>query len=211
MKIVCISDSHHNHEKIEIPEADALIVAGDFTRFQNPRIQDYTEFNEWLGRQPVKHKIIVAGNHDTLFQINSSLARSLLSNATYLEDSGCQIEGVNFWGSPWISPIGQWAFMGNDEERKKKWDLIPEETDVLITHSPPATILDACGERWRREAIGCDFLFKRVFQVKPKIHVFGHAHESYGQGEVISGVLSVNAAQCDEYNILRNRPIVVEI
>ena len=38
-------------------------------------------------------------------------ARGLLTNAIYLEDSGVEIDGVRFWGSPWTPTFMDWAFM----------------------------------------------------------------------------------------------------
>ena len=55
-------------------------------------------------------------------------------------------------------------------------DLIPNDVDVLITHEPPVMILDESdGTHW-----GNAPLRTRVFQVKPQLHLFGHAHKANG-------------------------------
>ncbi len=61
---------------------------------------------------------------------------------------------------------------------KTKWDAIPENTDILITHGPPYGHLDIPGGSTIR--VGCEMLRYRVDQIKPKIHVFGHIHGSWG-------------------------------
>ena len=77
------------------------------------------------------------------FQESPALAREILSNALYLEDSGIEIDGVRFWGSPWTPNFMDWAFMlDRDELLYQKWKAIPEHTDVLITHGPPKGIGD---------------------------------------------------------------------
>ncbi len=54
--------------------------------------------------------MVVAGNHDLLFYQKPKLARANLTQATYLQDSGVTIEGLNFWGSP-VNSVGEgWAF-----------------------------------------------------------------------------------------------------
>jgi len=48
-----------------------------------------------------------------------------------------------------------------------------------------------------------------VFEVQPKIHVFGHIHHSYGQ-RTMDGIEFLNASICDERYEPTNKPIVVE-
>ena len=69
------------------------------------------------------------------------------------------------------------AFNFNSEEIKEKWDLIPGDTDILMTHSPPYGILDVSKQGINS---GCANLMRRVREVKPLVHVFGHIHEGHG-------------------------------
>ncbi len=205
-RIVCISDTHDQHEEVKIPEADLLIVAGDFTCHRFPILQNYIRFNEWLGKQPVKHKVVVAGNHDTLFQQQYGAGKSILTNANYLEDEGIELEGLKIWGSPWTPLFGDWAFMKPDKLLKPYWDAIPNDTDILVTHGGPFGTLDRTGNYYGSKSCGSESLAERLKKLKLKLHVFGHIHESFGQQGT-----SVNAAQCDEMNDLVNQPIVVDI
>jgi Icc-related predicted phosphoesterase len=116
----------------------------------------------------------------------------LITNAIYLEDSGITIEGLKIWGSP-ISPnYHSWAFnCERGEEIRKHWDLIPEDTDILITHCPPFGILDFDPEGKPK---GCEDLLTIIQQkVKPRLHIFGHLHDAHGQIQ-IGETLFVNAS-----------------
>lgn len=206
MKICAISDTHDQHRKITIPEADILLVAGDFTCHREPILQKYTDFYEWLKEQPAKHKIVVAGNHDTLFEKQNDLARKIFIGVTYLQDSGVEIEGLKIWGSPVTPFFADWAFMEPDNMLKAHWDLIPNDTDILVTHGGPYGILDKTGDVYGNVSCGSKSLTVRLRELNLKLHVFGHIHESYGKEGVY-----VNAAQCDEMNNLKNEPIIIEI
>ena len=143
MKIVCISDSHGKHKKIKnIPSGDVLIHAGDMT--SEGEIETIGSFNKWLGELPHRHKIVIAGNHDWSFDNGQRfLAREMITNATYLEDSEITIDGVKFYGSPWTPEYGEWAFnIPRGEALASKWSMIPDDVNVLITHGPPKKILD---------------------------------------------------------------------
>lgn len=190
MKIICISDTHNLHKDLKVPDGDMLIHAGDMTCVGG--IDEIKEFNEWLGTLPHHHKIVIAGNHDLLFESDSLLANTLITNAIYLNDSGIEIEGLKIWGSP-ISPNYQnWAFNREcGEEIKKHWDLIPEDTDILITHCPPLGVLDFNS---KGNSEGCKDLWAIVQQkVKPRLHVFRHLHDAHGQVK-IGETLFVNAS-----------------
>ena len=131
-----------------------------------------------------------------------------MTNCKYLQDEGCKIEGFHFWGSPWQPEFGRWAFnLPRGEKLREKWDEIPDNTDVLITHSPPYGIKDLV-VTGKHE--GCEELLKVVFRIKPKLHIFGHIHEDYGK-QVEQGITFVNASICNfDYESLNN-PIVVDI
>ncbi len=191
---------------LTIPEGDVLIHGGDFT--SRGSVHDVIDFNTWLGTLAHPTKIVIAGNHDFLFERDPGLARSLLTNATYLEDSGTTVGGLAVWGSPWQPRFFDWAFnLDRGAPLEAKWNLIPAATDVLVTHGPPMEILD----RTRRgEPVGCEALARAVLRVKPKLHVFGHIHEGYGE-LVRDGIRYVNACSCDERERLVNAPVVVEL
>ncbi|MBC8109554.1 MAG: metallophosphatase domain-containing protein [Verrucomicrobia bacterium] len=206
MKIVCISDTHSHHLKVNVPEGDLLLHAGDITKRGTEG--ELAEFNYWIGTLPHKHKIIIAGNHDFICEEKPEVAESLITNAIYLNDSGVEIEGLKIWGSP-ISPFfHDWAFnRQRGEDIKKHWDLIPIGTDILITHGPPKDILD---KTFLKTHVGCEDLLHRIMLVKPKIHLFGHIHEAYGQ-TYDQDIQFINASIMNLAFQPKHLPIVLEI
>lgn len=188
MRIVFVSDTHGYHALTQIPDGDILVHGGDCTR--RGTLENVGEFDRWLSTLPHKHKVVIAGNHDSCFQEKSDESRARLANATYLEDTGCEIEGLKFYGSPWTPIFYDWAFMLPEADLAAKWALIPSGLDVLITHGPPHGILDVTN---RGECAGSTTLLDRVREVKPRIHVFGHIHEAAGRTE-LDGTIYLNAS-----------------
>jgi Icc-related predicted phosphoesterase len=189
MRIVCVSDTHARHHLTEVPDGDVLVHAGDITR--RGKLEDVEAFDRWLGTLPHRHKVVICGNHDFCFQERPAEARARITNAIYLEDSGCEIDGVTFYGSPWQPYFGGWAFnLPRGDELARVWAKIPVGVDVLITHGPPAGVLD---RNRTGELCGCRDLFERVFEVRPRLHVFGHIHESSGRTDH-DGIVFVNAS-----------------
>ena len=207
MKIVCIADTHNQLSKVDVPDGDVLIIAGDVTG--RGSVYETFLFYEDVIKLPHEHKILVAGNHDWLFtERDNQYVKAIKNSLIYLEDSGCTIEGIKFWGSPWQPEFCNWAFnLPRGEALKAKWDLIPEDTDVLITHGPPFGILDKTN---REENVGCEELRKRVDAISPKFHVFGHIHNAYGTLGV-GKTIFINASICTESYEPINLPIVFEV
>jgi predicted phosphodiesterase len=208
MQIVCISDTHGMYDRITVPDGDVLIHAGDATAHGS--INDIIRLNTWLQAQPHKHKILISGNHDWMFQKRPEPARKLITAATYLQDSETTIDGLRFYGSPWQPEFCNWAFNlpRQGPELKAKWAAIPDGIDVLITHGPPFGYLDKVQPS--PLSLGCELLRKAVARVKPKLHVFGHIHDGYGI-QTTSLTTFVNASICTERYRPTNAPIVINI
>jgi Icc-related predicted phosphoesterase len=206
MKLVLISDTHEKHRKLVVPDGDVLVHAGDLT--YRGDFLAVLEATQWLRSLPHKHKIVIAGNHDFLFETDPDKAHELLDGLIYLENSSVVIEKFKFWGSPITPWFFDWAFNCDRKEIHKYWDKIPNDTDVLITHGPPLTILDKA--KPNGEGLGCYDLLNRVDVVRPKVHVFGHIHGGYGHRE-FSGIKFFNASVVDEAYNLKNKPWEVEL
>lgn len=208
MKITCFADTHRCIEGLNIPNADIVLCAGDFCN--SGSMEDVIVFNSWFSHLPCKYKILVAGNHDVCFERDPSLATSLLDkNIIYLQDEGIKIGGVKFYGSPWQLPFMNWAFNLPEEDLRRKFEHIPKDVDVLITHSPPYGILDSVNGR---EHLGSKSLLKRVREAKPRYHVFGHIHDSYGkQINNTVGTTFINCSLLDEGYKFVNQPVVIEL
>jgi len=206
MRIVCLSDTHCLQNNFKVPDGDVLVHAGDFCRTGDER--EVHKFAKWIHGLPHRWKVVVAGNHDWLFQKQPELARAYLEpDVIYLQDSGCEIEGLKFWGSPWQPWFMDWAF--NLPRRGQKlrdvWDKIPLDIEVLITHSPPYGVLDrvrpsesGAGQNLGpSRPLGCEELANRLQAVRPKLHIFGHIHDGYGMLQ-LGETTYVNACICDE-------------
>jgi len=206
MRLVCISDTHSMHRQVSVPDGDVLIHAGDCLGVGT--LEELEDLDNWFSEQPHRHKILIAGNHDWCLQDEPADAEALIRNAVYLRDRSIDIEGLKFWGSPWTPIFFDWAFnLERGAPIAERWAQIPSDTDVLITHGPPAGILDKVNESL---AVGCSDLARELERLTLKLHIFGHIHESYGQ-QMLNDCLHVNASTCTGQFKPLNPPIVVDI
>jgi Icc-related predicted phosphoesterase len=212
MKITCISDLHGYTPQLS--GGDFLIVAGDLTARDDG--WHHNNFETWLDIQQYKKIVLIAGNHDGFIEKMGYLTYyNRLKPTKYLEDTSTEFEGFKIYGSPWTPTFYNWFFMcDRGEAIKKKWDMIPDDVDILITHGPPHGILDVV--EYSHKAVygqhaGCEELAKALPRLKKlKLHVFGHIHEGYGM-QVINGVTYINAAIMNQDYRPVNQPITVEI
>ena len=215
MKITCISDTHNQHLHIPpdwLEGGDVLVHAGDISG--RGSLKEVEEFLAWFNELPYTHKIMIAGNHDfwfekmSTFAVNEMLAEKY-PNITYLNDSGVEIDGVKFWGSPVQPWFYDWAFNRMGTDICRHWDMIPLDTDVLITHGPMKGILDMT---LRGVSTGCPYLLEKSAEMTNlKLFVCGHIHEAYGKFEFPDGGVFVNASTLNFNYQVQNKPIVVEI
>lgn len=206
MTIVHISDTHGHHEKLVIPECDALLHSGDLGGRTTPA--ELMLFLSWFEKQPAKKKIFIAGNHDLCLDKNwvfkqnqqdpiygllakqqHSDAISLIENynVVYLNNTSYIYEGIKFYGNPYSPSFHRdhWVFNADrGEEILKQWNKIPSNTNVLLTHTPVYNFLDVAtqtdiGENPHR---GCEDLFNVIKKrlLKLQLHCCGHIHNQYG-------------------------------
>lgn len=204
MKIVATSDLHGSFPKI--PECDLLLIAGDVCPVvgsHHPMKQMKwlrTTFREWLEEQPAKNIVWIAGNHD--FGCEGSgfwrIADRDISpeNTHYLCDDTVEIDGLKIHGNPWTPNLVHWAFYASTERFQEIAYKLPEDTDILVLHSPPAGVgLDGNHPDW-----GAPHIASRLQVTLPKLCVFGHIHEGYGTRK-IGEVEFANVAHMDmDYN-----------
>lgn len=207
MRIVFLSDTHNQLHHIKVPDGDLLVHCGDATNLGT--IKEVSQFYYDLTQLPHKHKVVIAGNHDFLYERQPALARSMVPpGVTYLQDEQIVIEGFIIYGSPFTLEFCEWAFNmdRHDGTPAEKWAQIPDKVDILVTHGPPKGILD----RLFYQRLGDQDLMDRVMKIRPKIHAFGHIHYSYGE-KMFDGIHFVNAASCGEQYRPDNPPIVVDL
>jgi len=208
LKFVAISDTHGQHNKLLLPKADVLIHAGDISMKGSE--SEIINFFNWFKIQDFEYKVLIAGNHDFYFERQSDqLIRKVIpENVIYLNDSGVTINNIKIWGSPITPWFFNWAFNRHrGEEIKRHWDLIADDTDILITHGPVFRVLDTTT---KGEHAGCKDLFNRVEEIHPKVHICGHIHEAYGMVEK-SGTTFINASVLDDRYELNNKPVTFEL
>jgi len=208
LKIVAISDTHGQHDKLVLPDGDLLIHAGDISN--KGGLIEVERFLSWFDKQSFKNKIFIAGNHDFFFERHSDeeIKKILPGNIIYLKDSGVEINGIKFWGSPVTPWFLNWAFnRQRGHEIARHWDLIPNDIDILITHGPMFRRLD---ENKEGQHLGCRDLFLKAQELNLKAHIFGHIHENYGTMES-QKVKFLNASVVNERYELINEPLVIDI
>jgi predicted phosphodiesterase len=203
VRIACISDTHSLHGELEMPSnIDVLIHAGDFSRMG--RVADIESFNLWLATLPIKHRIVVLGNHEGgVFRRVDPAA--MVTNATaVLQGSGVtlpdELGALRVWGTRFA-----WPMHANSPCKNPENTSIPEGTDIVIAHGPVFGFVDGGGS-------GCPELRDELLtRVRPKLFVCGHIHNSYGSTVCKkTGIRFVNAAS-QKFGGGVNAPIVVEM
>jgi Icc-related predicted phosphoesterase len=216
-RITFISDTHTKHDKLDgfLTGGDILIHAGDLTG--RGYITEIENFAKWYDKiNNYDTKVFICGNHDFGFEDDYDKVTGLLTGyktIDYLQDDWLMVGEdydtmIKIWGTPWQPEFHNWAFnLPRGEKLKEKWDMIPMNTDILITHGPPFGKLDYV--QYNNINVGCEELMKRVEEIKPKIHVFGHIHEGYGY--VFDGNTHfINAAVLNGRYEYRNKPVTVD-
>ena len=153
------------------------------------------------------YKILIAGNHDFYFEreADEQIEKIIPNGIIYLKDTGTTIEGLRIWGSPITPWYFNWAFNRHrGESIQRHWDLIPNQVDILITHGPVFRTFDT---NKKREHVGCKDLFLKVQQVRPKVHICGHIHESYGMIDK-TGIKFINACILNDKYEMVNSPML---
>lgn len=226
MRIVATSDVHGNLTKLEIPDGDVLILAGDIladydygfswsqakTKADADRMQweELQKLNEFLSTLPHKVKILVGGNHDyALEKMGKAEVKKALTNGVYLQDEELIYEGIRFYGYPWVPNLKGMAFYAEGFWRNKWTNDIPRGTDVVVSHGPPLRVMD--GAYMQRDVhYGCEYLRDRMLAIEPKLHIFGHVHSGRGR-QRIRATEYYNVACCDEKYHPGGAPVVIDV
>lgn len=230
VEITAISDTHSSHKRCKLPGGDILIHAGDATFLGQPK--EVTPFMEWMSVQPYKYKVFIAGNHDIGWEpigegincmftgkfdfrgmkLKKGLEEKYRKMAKrlgliYLHDEEVTLDGIRIYGTPYQPEFQGWAFnLPKDGIKAKEiYRKIPEGIDVLVTHGPPWGIMDATLDPYENRC-GCPVLLRRVLEVKPQYHIFGHIHEGYGE-EHFEGITFLNVSTCQRDYKTFNGPV----
>lgn len=206
-----LSDTHSQQGRFKCEGGDILLHSGDFT--SRGTSLEVELFMLWMADQDYSHKVVIPGNHDWDLEKNFEYWREKFAkNGIHLlNDSGVVLRGIQdddgapyeipVWGSPVQPWFHSWAFnrardleqaqMLQIKEIKPHWDLIPADTEILLTHGPAYKILDEVNQRPRQDYdpqkdrtsglhVGCEELAKRIEELGIPLHVCGHIHEARG-------------------------------
>lgn len=216
-RFCCISDIHENYD-IDIPDCDFLLIAGDI--FASPKILHqitqinihFYQFIQKIEKRGIKW-LMVPGNHDRIFESDcyhlvqdKIKMNTLIDEYKDIEFAGNDEETkprFRVYGSPWQKRFCDWSFNLEEDELERKWSFIPENTEILLLHSPPYGILD--------NKLGSPSLTQRISGLNNlKLCVFGHIHIGYGCRK-INGIHFVNASICNDNNRVVNKPIIIDL
>ncbi|RMY84607.1 hypothetical protein D0861_06872 [Hortaea werneckii] len=207
IRIVCISDTHNKApgEGYTLPAGDIFIHAGDLTN--QGSLSEIQKAVSWLSKADFRTKIVIAGNHDLSLDPNYRLkhaegwkvqpepteaaeCRRLLTendSLTYLQHTSHVITipeknlSLKVFGSPYSPDRGRqnWAFQYEaGTEAAMFWSGIPDETDIVVSHTPAKGVCDA-SRHWSEG--GCPGLLgEGLWRTRPLLHVCGHCHEGRG-------------------------------
>ena len=159
-----------------------------------------------------------------MFENHLGAAKELISlflDIDYLQDNNLVLYGngpngdmsennIHIYGSPWQPEFYAWAFNlpRNGIELASRWEAIPDNTDILVTHGPAFGTLDTvAGRPW--DNLGCELLAQRIERLKPKIHICGHIHSGYGY-EFKNGTHFFNASVLDENYQYTQKPMTFD-
>ncbi|KAI0008573.1 calcineurin-like phosphoesterase [Xylariaceae sp. FL0662B] len=182
IKIVCLADTHESIVK-DVPNGDLLIHCGDMTN--DGTAASIQKQIDWLVSLPHQHKVLVCGNHDSWFDINSRTEEDILGHKSvdtktlhYLKRKSVTLNfrgrrKLNIYGAPYLPRCGGADNAFQYSLPHHPWDgIVPLDTDILVTHTPPQHHLDL--------SLGCPGLLQEIWRTKPRVHVFGHVH--WGRG-----------------------------
>ena len=194
MRIMATSDLHGNLYGLDPSGADIVVVAGDIAPLKGWSIWDiYAQkkwinkhFREWTASYPDTRFVVIPGNHDFFAIANLRFQDRGIDwdfdfspNVHFLCDEGVEINGLKFYGTPWVPIISHsWAFEGEHDKLVDCFAKIPAGLDVLVTHSPPR-IPDCDVDRSRQtdsEHFGSAELTEAIKAKRPRFVFCGHIH-----------------------------------
>lgn len=241
IKIIAMSDIHGylpdmSKYKMDKP-FDLLLIAGDILPLEIQRMDTVSrawileDFYGWCNKliesRFVYDIVYIPGNHD--FILDQEYIRHIVYSTPrpsykyrsphihLLIDEMFTYKGWKVYGSPWCPNLKNWAFYGSPEKLTMKFETIPDNTDILITHCPPqyqdyGKIL-APGHRSYDVDCGSWELYQAVAK-RPniKLHVFGHIHSGNHRPDAnINKTIFANVSIKGEDYTPIYEPLIIEL
>ena len=218
MRIVATSDTHEVFPAEFIPGGDVFIHAGDF--MNSGYITEWDSRVRCLAALPHKLKILVAGNHDIHMGIYAGPALQDLrkigvhvlgmptgiDTVTITEDleltNNRNVKGWRLLGLPMVHNLPRWAFNFEEKFLDDYMDHC-RKADIVISHCPPAGILDA--------SFGIRAYRKYLEEYEPAVWICGHIHEHGGEHKRVARTDVYNVAAMNRMYELAHPPRVIDL
>ncbi|KAF5000159.1 hypothetical protein FGRMN_1973 [Fusarium graminum] len=165
-------------EAIEAPIK--IVIAGnhDFSLDDSAFKEKISEANR-LAQDDISHDI--KNEYGDYGDAKRLLLKAKDNGIMFLEEGSHQIPLQNgavlrLYTSPYTpatSDSCDWGFQYNGAHEFN----VENDTDIAITHGPPFGIMDMTEGKKR---IGCPQLFRAIAKARPRLHCFGHVHNSWG-------------------------------
>lgn len=213
MKIIAISDIHGYLP--ELDPCDVVCISGDIIplEIQKDIFQSWWWFNntfrKWTNKLDCEKVIIIGGNHDFFLEGEEPFE---MEKVVYLRDSDYEYEGIKFWGSPWITGLPYWAFNVSEQEQEKLFNLIPNNIDILLTHTPPFDIQDIARVDWQQGNpidYGSKALTKIIPLKNPRYVLSGHIHSGNHERIEFNKSILYNVSLKDETYDVSYNPVII--
>ncbi|EEU43149.1 uncharacterized protein NECHADRAFT_46630 [Fusarium vanettenii 77-13-4] len=180
--ITCDSKLHDFKQAIDLlKEIDAplkIVIAGnhDFSLDDLAFKEKITEASR-LAQEDLEESIKIEygdyGDARRLFDGHEDIVFLEEGSHQFPLDNGALLR---VYASPYTPTTGNSSDWGFQYSGAHEF-AIEKGTDIVVTHGPPHGIMDMTTERQR---IGCPQLFGAVARAQPKLHCFGHVHDSWG-------------------------------
>ena len=221
ISIRIISDTHTHHRALKLTPADAVVFCGDEADSFDLTANEHEalDFFEWYAEYPAKYRVYVPGNHSRAVCFGRVEPQKYCTHV--LIDRVCDLLGYKFFGSPWTPSFGRdWAYMRSRQKMSDVWQAVPDGTEILLTHGPPKGILDMSYDVEKGSdtlvRAGCNSLARRVSEIKPMVHAFGHMHDwlpgllNFGAFRR-DGTTFINASCCEIRSGLRHSGMILKL
>lgn len=229
MKIFATSDMHGNLNGLDPSGSDIVIIAGDlakqtgFGKWHHYDMKKWIQktFCNWTAQYPNIEFVFIPGNHDFALDPSKTEIYSDLnwkyefpSNVHFLSDTEINIKGLRIYGTPWVPIISyRWAFEAEHDKLIEKFNMIPENVDVLITHAPPR--IPNCNIdisiQTNNGPFGSSELTHAIFVKQPRYVFCGHIHTGYHKPIKFENSTIYNVSRLDEDYEIAYEPTVLDI
>lgn len=224
-----ISDLHGVLPEIQ-NNVDALLICGDICPLSFDR--DYymcdfwlkNDFTQYIKKLNCEKVIIIPGNHDFIFwyaykkiSTNSKVIQEYLfgnelnDKLTLLIDDYIIYDNKKIYGTPWCPELKNWAFYGFSAMLDNKFSLIPEDTNILLTHCPPKNedsgiVLQKCKNQNRD--FGCQELTNAISKLNIDYVFCGHIHSGNHNVTYLNNTEIYNVSILDEFYYETYKPLI---